>query len=263
MRIGILQSNYIPWRGYFDFIDSVDVFVFYDRVQYTSRDWRNRNRIKTKKGPIWLTVPVKHIRRNQSIEETVIDQDVRWKAKHILSVKHAYKKTPYFEGYFPQYQKIIEEDWETISELNQKLIQWVMNLLNIRTVLLSSFSLARDTGRTENLLAILKQLGATSYLSGPAAAAYLDIDLFRQANISLAFKNYDYAPYPQLHGAFVPDVSVLDLLFNMGPAAREYLKSRTPDKVVVTGDQGDDNPKEMPGLGQRSHQGFSLVGNSR
>lgn len=243
MRVGIIQSNYIPWRGYFDFIDSVDLFIFLDDVQYTRRDWRNRNRIKTREGMKWLSVPVKNTYASENINETRIDYSASWHAEHGRKMMVAYKNAPYFKEYITEYNDILSAGLPTISELNQKLIRWLLRLLHITTPVVNSSDFPVSGKSTERLIGLLRQVGATSYLSGPSAAAYLDYGLFREAGIALEFKSYDYPEYPQLHGAFNPAVTVLDLLFNTGPGARDYLKSRTPDRVIVDC-QGKKHPDE-------------------
>jgi hypothetical protein len=237
VRVGIIQSNYIPWRGYFDFINSVDVFVFYDDVQYTKNDWRNRNKIKTGHGALWLTVPVHHASLAQHIDDTRIDYKHRWRMKHQRSMEQAYGKQPYFAEYFPKYLETLEEGHVTISTLNQSLIRWLMSSLGIATPLRSASEFDLAGRRTGRLIELCTRLGATTYLSGPSAASYLEYDLFREAGIALEFKSYDYLPYPQPHGPFVPDVTVLDLLFSMGAEAKHYLKSQTPDRMIVVSGQ--------------------------
>ncbi len=221
----MIQSSYIPWRGYFDFIDDCDLFVYYDDVQYTHRSWRNRNRIKTERGPMWLSVPVLHDRQTV-IEHARIDYSTRWCDKHTRSLAAAYRKAPYFEAYAPGFFAILGSRPQTISELNVRTCGWIMQQLGIttRTAMSSEFGIAGD--KVERPLRILQRLGATRYLSGPTAKPYTDVQKFRAAGIALEFKVYDYPEYPQLHGAFEPAITVLDLLFNCGPHARRYLKSR-------------------------------------
>jgi len=242
MRVGIIQSNYIPWRGYFDFINSVDVFVLYDSVQYTKNDWRNRNKIKTSNGVHWLTIPVQQKSLAQHIENTFIDYRHKWEVKHLRAMEQAYGKLPHFMKYFPRYMEILEEGHLTISTLNQALIRWLMSCLDINTPLRSASEFNLTGQRTERLIELLTQLGATTYLSGPSAASYLEYGLFREAGIALEFKSYDYPPYPQPHGPFASDVTVLDLLFSMGDRAKEYLKSETPNKTVVVEQKPGDPP---------------------
>ena len=222
----MIQSSYIPWRGYFDFIDDCDLFLYYDDVQYTHRSWRNRNRVKTDRGAIWLTVPVAHD-QGTLIEQACIDYSTRWIDKHVRTLTLAYQKAPHFAAYAPAFFDILHDRAETISQLNVRACQWIMAQLGIRT----STRMSRETGiggnKIERPLRIAQHLGASHYLVGPTARPYTDVERFRAAGVALEFKVYDYPEYPQLHGPFEPSVSVLDLLFNCGPEARRYLKSRT------------------------------------
>ena len=221
----MIQSNYIPWRGYFDFIDECELFVFYDDVQYTHRDWRNRNRIKTDRGTIWLTVPVLHD-QHTLIQDARIDYATRWVDKHIRSLTLAYQKAPHFGRYAEGFFALLRESPPTISALNVRACLWIMGELGIRAQTRMSREFAIDGGKDERPLRIAQHLGAAAYLAGPSARPYTDAAKFRAAGIALEFKIYDYPEYPQLHGAFEPNVTVLDLLFNCGPEARRYLKSR-------------------------------------
>ena len=232
-RVAILQSNYIPWRGYFDLIDGVDVFVIYDDVQYTKNDWRNRNRIKTPSGLRWLTVPVRHAFLGQAIDAVEIVDEQPWRRAHREALKANYGRAEFFDAMFPALADLLDTPRATLSELNRVLIRWVVDRLSIRTEIVDVRSLKGDGRRTERLLAIVGELGGDVYVSGPAAAAYLDLDAFRSAGIGLEYKSYDYEPYPQLWGAFEGAVTALDLLFNAGPHARDGLKSRSPNTRVV------------------------------
>jgi WbqC-like protein family len=228
----MIQSNYIPWRGYFDFIDDCDLFLYYDDVQYTHRTWRNRNRIKTDRGPIWLTVPVVHD-QGTLIQDARIDYGTRWLDKHIRSLTLAYGKAPHFAAYADAFFELLRGRTETISELNVRICKWIMSQLGIHTQTRMSreFGIAGD--KLDRPLLLARHLAATTYLSGPTAKPYTDAEGFRAAGIALEFKRYDYPEYPQLHGAFEPNVTVLDLLFNCGPDARRYLKSLKPNELAA------------------------------
>lgn len=228
----MIQSNYIPWRGYFDFIDDCDLFVYYDDVQYTHKDWRNRNRIKTDRGPLWLSVPVLH-GQDTLIQEARIDYGTRWLDKHVRSLRLAYQKAPHFRAYAPGFFDLLHGRAETISELNVRICAWIMAQLGVKTRTRMSREVGVAGDKAGRPLRIAQHLGATSYLSGPAARPYTDAQGFRAAGIKLEFKVYDYPEYPQLHGAFEPSVTVLDLLFNCGPEARRYLKSRQPAEAAT------------------------------
>lgn len=233
MRVGAIQSSYIPWRGYFDFIATVDAFVFLDDVQYTVRDWRNRNKLKTPKGAEWVTVPVVHGHRSQLVTETQICRDVPWEKKHHGSWSSNYSAAPYFDVVMELLGNLGKIQESTISELNIHLIHRICDYLKINTPMILSSELSPQGSKTERLIDLLKKLNATTYLSGPSADAYLDKDLFRQNGIRLEYKSYDYAPYPQLWGDFIGEVTVLDLIANCGPGAKELICSRTPDSIIV------------------------------
>lgn len=227
MKVGMIQSNYLPWRGYFDFVDDVDLFIFYDDVQYTHRDWRNRNKIKTNNGTNWITVPVIH-NSNTLINNAMIDYSQNWVDKHIKTISFAYSKAEYFSYYSDQLFELLSNKYKTISELNITLIKWIMSVLNIKTELRMSDEFGIDGDKYNRPLKILKKIGATKYLSGPAAKDYTDEEEFKRNGIILEYKSYDYPEYPQLWGGFEKNVSVIDLIFNCGPYSKNYLKSLSP-----------------------------------
>jgi len=233
MKVGVIQSNYIPWRGYFDFIDSVDLFVFHDDLQYTKNDWRNRNRILTADGLRWLTVPVSYKHVEQKIDEVPIDYSQNWAARHIQQLEANYRHAPFFQDYVRQFAGIINERFASISQLNIAVCKWFMQVLDIRTPIRMSREFMLSGKKSERLIDLLTKMGATTYVSGPSASAYLDLDLFRSHGIRVEYKSYDYREYPQLQTGFWPGVSALDLLFNTGFDARRYLKSRVSNEVAA------------------------------
>ena len=223
MKVGTIQSNFLPWRGYFDFIREVDLFIIHDDIQYTKGDWRNRNKIKTSQGVKWITVPVHYHQTNQLIEETHIDNSKPW-ARNILNrIQDSYRKAPHFEPYFSELAELLLAPAESISDLNVRLICWGCSHLEIDTPLTFSRQYHPQGTKTERLIGLLKQVGATTYLSGPAAQVYIKPELFEQAGIELEYKAYDYPGYEQLYPPFDPAVSVIDLLFMVGKEAKKYL----------------------------------------
>ncbi|KVD23370.1 hypothetical protein WI80_26465 [Burkholderia ubonensis] len=223
-RVAILQSNYIPWKGYFDLIAACDEFILYDDAQYTRRDWRNRNQIKTPQGVQWLSVPVKvKGKYHQSIRETEID-GTDWAPQHWKRLQQNYARAPHFARYADTLEALyLGRRYDTLSELNRTLLTWVNEQLEIGTRISSSSDYDLHGDRTEKLLNLCVQAGATEYLSGPAARSYLDESLFAQANVAVRWFDYPaYPEYPQQWGAFVHGVTVLDVLFNCGPDARRY-----------------------------------------
>ena len=225
MKVGIIQSNFLPWRGYFDFIREVDLFIIHDDLQYTKGDWRNRNKIKTSRGLEWITVPVNYKNTNQIIEEITVDYSTRWAQKILNRIREAYRQSPYFETYFTQLSGLLTEPAASISDLNLSLIHWACGHLKIDTPIRFSREFHPQGTKTERLLGILKQVDATVYLSGPAAQAYLIPELLENEGIQLEYKKYNYPEYPQLYPPFEPHVSIIDLLFMRGENARYYLES--------------------------------------
>jgi len=225
-KVAILQSNYIPWKGYFDLIASVDVFVLYDDMQYTRRDWRNRNKIKTPNGLQWLTVPVKvKGRYHQKINETLIMDD-GWADKHWLQIQQNYKASPYFkevaEWLEPLYMNM--ED-AYLSACNHLFITAICDYLDIPTKILDSREFTLSEGKSERLADLCSQLSATEYISGPAAKDYIEEEAFKTRNINLVWFDYsNYPEYEQKYGEFEHSVTILDLLFNTGKNAANYMK---------------------------------------
>lgn len=232
-RVGIIQSSYIPWRGYFDFINSVNLFVIYDDVQYSTGSWRNRNQIKTKTMLKWLTIPVK-TKLGLAIDQvSIAHHNKPWQDTHYRILKESLEAAPFFLDAIQIWQEGIAAKDINLSQLNIRLIQLICSYLQITTPIVMSRDYAVRGTKTERLINLLQKLNATVYLSGPSAKEYLDENLFRAAGISLEYKTYHYDSYPQLWGEFVGTVSVLDLIANTGKEARHFLKSKTPNLVVV------------------------------
>jgi len=228
-KVAILQSNYIPWKGYFDIIGSVDEFIFYDEVQYTKNDWRNRNKIKTAQGLAWLTIPVRQERLHQRINETVVF-DRNWAVKHWRTLAQTYAKAASFATYKEQFEALYTTlSTSYLSEINFALIQMICRLLGVQTKLSCStdYCLPADLDKTERLVWLVQAAGGQEYLSGPAARNYLDEPQFTAAGIALSWMDYTgYPEYRQLHSPpFAHGVSVVDLLFNEGSHAPAFLKA--------------------------------------
>lgn len=233
MKVAAIQSSFIPWRGYFDFIASVDTFVFLDDVQYSKNGWRNRNRIKMPQGSRWITVPVKHRSLEQLIVDTEIDDRKAWRDSHMRLWYENYRKAPYYNDVLTILEDLVGNTLGTISELNIALIRKIAVYLQIGTRTILSSELQLSGTKTDRLIDLVKKLNATTYLSGPSADAYLDKEAFSRNGIRLEYKSYDYDPYPQLWGPFEGAVTVLDLIANCGPDAKSFIRSRTPDKVII------------------------------
>lgn len=228
-KIAISQSNYIPWKGYFDLIASVDEFILFDDMQYTKRDWRNRNKIKTPKGPVWLSVPVQvKGKYYQSIRDTRINGD-EWAQSHLRSMQLNYAKAPHFQEILDLIKPIYDGRISMLSELNHAFIVAICQYLGIDTKITNSWDYGVVDGKSERLLDLCQKAGADSYISGPAAKGYLDVELFEDAGMKVCWFDYDnYPEYPQLWGEFVHQVSIVDLLFNCGKDSSHRLKHVAP-----------------------------------
>lgn len=226
-RVAIVQSSYIPWKGYFDLINSVDEFILFDDAQYTRRDWRNRNRIKTPRGPLWVSIPVKVSGRYyQLVRETEI-ASADWGRIHWATITCNYARAPYFSAYSDLFKELYLNSNNTrLSEINHRFLVAICGVLGIKTRLSWSMDYESVEGQNEKLIHFCHQLNGNEYLSGPSARIYIDPAKFERAGISLRYMDYDgYPEYPQLYGAFEHHVSIIDLLFNVGPAATQYMKS--------------------------------------
>ncbi|HBK87176.1 MAG: WbqC family protein [Cyclobacteriaceae bacterium] len=223
-RVVVLQSNYLPWKGYFDLIRRADLFVFYDDVQFTKNDWRNRNKIKTPAGADWISIPCgTNLKR---LIQEVQPSNADWQRDHWRRITECYGNTRYFSLYRPFFEDFyLGRTWTNLSELNQYLIRHIaQDMLGIQTAFEQSSKYSPDGIRQDRLLDLLRKTGATEYLSGPAAKAYISEESFQTANIKLTWMNYGpYPEYLQPFPPFVHEVSIIDLLFCEGPDARAYL----------------------------------------
>ena len=228
-KIAILQSNYIPWKGYFDIIAAVDEFIIYDEMQYTKNDWRNRNKIKTFNGLKWLTIAVDSKNR---ITEKLRICDVKiankeWNTIHWNTILQTYSKAKYFKDYKEIFKDLyLNCDEEFLSLINYKFIKGINEILGIKTKISWSSEYNIIEGKTERLIDLCKKSGATEYISGPAAKDYLDDSLFKSECIKLTWMDYSgYPEYSQLYPPFVHGVSIIDLIFNEGANAHKYMKN--------------------------------------
>ncbi|BCT69192.1 WbqC family protein [Nitrosospira sp. NRS527] len=221
-KVAILQSNYIPWKGYFDLIHDVDLFIFYDDVQYTHSDWRHRNKLMTRDGPRWLTIPAGHDLKRLICEVEIPDQS--WKQQHRSIIEQNYRNAPFIEESQPLLDFLYANTITSLSDYNQRAIRHLSNILGIHTQFADSRLLGVNGRKTERLIGILESVGATKYISGPSARDYIDEPMFVEAGIELVYKEYPaYPPYRQCFSPFSPFVTILDLLMNVGPEAPRYI----------------------------------------
>jgi hypothetical protein len=221
MKVAVAQPSYLPWRGYFHLIEKADIFVFYDDVQYDKHGWRNRNRIKTAAGPRWITVPVAargNVVSGVPINEVQIADD-RWPAKHLATIRQSYARAPHIDRCLAVIEPHLSGGHERLAELTIALTMALAAELRLEREFVRSSQLGAGGARMDRLIAVLERVGATHYISGPTARAYMDEERLRAAGIELEYMTYDYPEYGQLHQPYEPQVSIVDLLAMEGERA--------------------------------------------
>lgn len=246
-NIAILQPGYLPWLGFFEQLYRCDVFVFLDDVKYTKLDWRNRNRIKTPEGAIWLTVPVfMKGSEEQKIYEAKIDNTKKWQVQHWRTIEVYYSKAKYFGMYFEEFKSFYKKKYKFISELDVDLILWINEKIGLnRKVYFSSQLNITITDKQDRLIEICKNFGSTHFYDGKAAQNFIDTDYFLNQGITVEFQDYNHPYYNQLwvkEQGFISHVSIIDLLFNHGPESLDILSGNKvitqPDGVSIRSANG-------------------------
>lgn len=234
MRVVVLQPGYLPWVGFFDQMNRSDVFVYYDDVQFDKHGWRNRNRIKAASGPVWLTVPVLAAgRHGQKILEVEIDNRSSWGRKHAMTIAQAYARAPYTKRYLPQLEEVLVRSWDRLVDLDLQTTSLLSDWLGLRRKVVRASELGIEGGQSDRLLKICQHFGADRYLSGDSAKDYLNVTLFASHGITVEWQSYLHPTYPQLHGAFVPHMSIVDLVLNVGPESLAVLSGASAASHVT------------------------------
>jgi len=228
MIVSVHQPQYIPWLGYFDKIAKSDCFVFLDQVQFKEREFQSRNKIRTKEGWIWLTVPViSKGKGRQKISEVEINNDFPWCREHLKSLEVSYGGSEFFEEYLPFLRETYSKDWEKLVDLNVHIIKYLLEQLEIKTPIRFESEIGTSKTSTERIIEICKKLKADTYLSGSGGREYLKEDVFIEEGIKLIYQDFVHPVYQQRfmkdEGDFMPHMSALDLLFNLGPKANQVL----------------------------------------
>ena len=225
LTVSIMQSNYIPWKGYFDLARCSDVFVFLDTVQYTKNDWRNRNQIVINKTPAWLTIPVQTKGKfGQRICDVAVAQG--WANKHYMSISQAYAKAPFFKHYKGELAILYQacNDLSSLSEVNRLFFDRILKWLNINVDIQDAANIETSQDPNQRILDIIQHVGGKRYISGPSAKSYLNESLFRDHGIEVIWADYSHYPeHPQQSNIFCHYISILDLIFNVGPDATKFL----------------------------------------
>jgi hypothetical protein len=220
MRLAAHQPQYLPWLGYFDKLDRVDRFVLLDVVQYKKNEWQNRNRIRTRDGWQWLTVPV-HYRFPMSIREVTLDDEGgRWRRKHREALRTHYARSPHRAAILPELEALLDETHPSLAHLNARTVRLLADRLGVRTpISLASEVPGLPEGPDERLIGLCRQFGCVEYLAGAGGAAYMDLDAWRRAGIAVEFQDFRHPVYPQAYPGFEAHLSALDLLCNCGPGS--------------------------------------------
>jgi len=218
MRIAIMQPGYLPWLGFFELMHNCDQFILLDDVQYTNKDWRNRNRIRCKHGWFWLSVPVlTKNKRFQLISESKINPSINWRNKHLHAIEINYHKARYFNQYFPSLEEIINRRWDYLIDLNSALINWLVLELKINKTIIRASVLNTGGECEDKIIAICNKLGADELYDSKAASSFLDINKFHNQGINIIFQDFHHPIYKQIYQPFISHMSIVDLLFNHGP----------------------------------------------
>lgn len=226
MIVAVHQPNYLPWLGYFNKMARSDVFVLFDDVQLVrGKSFVTRNRVKTANGVQWLTVPVKEKGELKLIKDVLTVQDGKWQRKHWRTIQLSYKKTPYFDRYEAKFSQIYDASWEKLSELNITLIKLIKDLMGINTMLILSSEMTIEARGAEKIISIVRELKADKYITGEGEGSkrYIVEEEFKKSNIELIYQRFEHPTYHQLWGEFVPNLSIIDLLFNEGEKSLEIL----------------------------------------
>lgn len=224
--ICIHQPDFLPYLGFFDRLLLCDTFVILDNVQFLRRGWHHRDQIKTAQGVHWLTVPVqKKHRYHQLINETKIEYQTAWKHKHLALIEASYRKAEGFAPYFDELERIYQGSFEFLIELNMALLEWLWAVLDLSIEVVWASSLSVTQTGSLRLAEIVEQLSGTTYLSGTGARAYLDETVFEAHGISVQWQEFHHPLYPQLHGEFLPNLSILDCLLNCGKQTTRVLRN--------------------------------------
>ena len=220
------QPVYLPWLGLFHKIALAETFVYFDQVQYLPKDWMNRNKIRTKSGSIWLTVPVlRKGYRDLKTSEIEINNSIDWQKKHLRSISLNYKKSPYFENYIPFFEDVYSRKWKFLGELNEYMLKWFLDELGIKVNFLNANDFKFQGEKSSLILNMCKELNASTYIFGMLGKDYADVQEFEKNKIGLIFQNYNHPKYSQLYREFISHMSVIDLLFNHGPKSLEIILS--------------------------------------
>ena len=228
-RIVISQPMFFPWVGLFGEVRLADVYVHYDDVQFSKGSFTNRVEVKTPRGSKWLTVPLKNLKLGQLIKDVALQDVDDWRKSHVGLLAQAYSQAPYFQDMLAIVERVYARPLTNLADLTMRSMEEIWNYFGLAAgrIFLKSSELGIPGKSSQRVFDIVKHLGGDVYITGHGAKNYLDHELFERNGVSVQYMRYERAPYPQLHGAFDPHVTILDLIANTGHAGIEYIRSGT------------------------------------
>lgn len=226
------QPAYLPWLGYFHKLSLCDLYVYFDHVDKSKQDFTNRNKIKTLQGPIWLTVPLLKS-ESKRICDLSIDPRVPWQKSHLTSIQNNYSKSEYFKNYFEDLQAFYAKGYENFSDMNFEYLQLLTRLLGMPVECIRSRDLGVTLQKNEGIYQLLEKVGGSKIVFGQNGVDYVDVEQYKEQGFDVYFQKYTHPIYPQLFGQFEPCLSVLDLLFNCGPASLSILLSGNAERSTI------------------------------
>ena len=234
MRVAIHQPEYLPWLGFFKKMMNVELFVFLDDVQFRKKGWQNRNRIRINDGTTLLSIPV-HTHSYPKINEVTIDNEKNWSIRHKKSILYNYARAPYFDEIKDFIESIFEKKFQYLVDLNTEIIKFIMNELEIKSKIVFSSELEISKKGSDRVLDICKAVGADHYITGTFwAESNLRVEEFKKSNIDIEFQKFQHPIYKQIHGEFIPEMSIIDLLFNEGrKEAKKILQNSISSSHIV------------------------------
>lgn len=234
MKAAIHQPQYFPYPGFFHKLSISDVFIIMDDAQYDKR-FTNRNKIMATNGWIWMTVPINKDHKFSPNLQVEINNEVSWRDVHWKKIYHSYANAKYFKNYESFFKNIYEKEWQSLFELNFEILKKIIDMLGIKVEIIKSSELNAPGASTEKLVNLCKAAGADTYVSGNGGRSYMDENLFEKNNVTLEYQNYVAKPYPQrLSDSFVPDLSIIDMLVNIGPNCMKVILENDTSIVSLT-----------------------------
>tara|TARA_B100000378_G_C18028668_1_gene406778 strand:- start:148 stop:852 length:705 start_codon:yes stop_codon:yes gene_type:complete len=234
MIVAIHQPEYLPWLGFFKKMMNVELFVFLDDVQFRKKGWQNRNRIRINDGTTLLSIPV-HTHSYPKINEVTIDNEKNWSIRHKKSILYNYARAPYFDEIKDFIESIFEKKFQYLVDLNTEIIKFIMNELEIKSKIIFSSELEISKKGSDRVLDICKAVDADHYITGTFwAESNLRVEEFKKSNIDVEFQKFQHPIYKQIHGEFIPEMSIIDLLFNEGrKEAKKILQNSISSSHIV------------------------------